>query len=312
MRAASEPMNMDYDLHDIAVLAVDDIEDNLDLIEAYLEDVVWSVLRARSGTEAIRLATEHKPDIVLLDLMMPGMNGLAVLRTIRSIEALHDIAVILQTAYASRDSVLTAHRTGCKHILCKPLTKERLLAELRACLSDGRRRRDRTHPNELPQSPQSNDLSDARDDAQKVIEAGGLDEVIHTPETVDCLRHLIAADSPIGQRLITLANSPIYGGSCRVGTIPAAMIRIGTKETRKLIQKASSAMRGGLSSSRAPEALQLLETIARLFPDRVSAPEDMLALLRELGAAKGSGKHAAADAALSSRQDRQGKRDRRE
>ena len=82
--AEPPPAGEDRRLLNVSVLAVDDLEDNLDLIEEYLEDEVWSVLRAQSGEEALDLAIKYLPDVIVLDLMMPRMNGLAVLRAIRS------------------------------------------------------------------------------------------------------------------------------------------------------------------------------------------------------------------------------------
>jgi len=272
------------DLHDVAVLAVDDLEDNLDLIEEYLEHEVWSILRAQSGNDAIDLATEHNPDVVLLDLMMPGVNGLAVLRTIRSIEGLKDIGVILQTAYADKDNIVTARRMGCEHFLCKPLTKERLLAEMRTCLKDRplRRNRERNGAEEPPNRPPPKDKSAVLDNARQLVETGNLVEVTGDSATIDTLRNLISDDGEIGQRLIKVANSTSYGGRYRARTVSAAIIRIGMTTAKDLIRKASVTMRGGLSSNQAAEALELLDNLARRFPDRTATTEGTLALLEEL------------------------------
>ncbi|MGQ9651958.1 MAG: response regulator [Phycisphaerae bacterium] len=127
-------MSQEVDLSKVKVLVVDDSEDNIDLIAEYLDGIVSSVIRAASGEACISLATEHEPDVILLDLMMPNMNGLSVIRSIHAIERLAHIPVILQTAYADRDNILAARRLGCNYILAKPLSRDRLLAELRKAL----------------------------------------------------------------------------------------------------------------------------------------------------------------------------------
>ena len=129
-------MSQEIDLSTSTVLVVDDSEDNLDLIEEYLDGIVRSVVRASSGEACIGLALEHEPDVILLDLMMPNMNGLSVIRSIHAMERLGHIPVILQTAHADRDNILAARRLGCSYILAKPLSRDRLLTELRKALAE--------------------------------------------------------------------------------------------------------------------------------------------------------------------------------
>ena len=276
-----------------AVLAVDDIPDGLDLIEEFLEDEVWSVLRAESGDEAIRLAGAHHPDIILLDLMMPRMNGFAVIRTIKSLAELSDIDVIVQSAACSKDNVMIARRMGCDHLLCKPLSKGRLLEEIRDCAR--RRGRNEAPPRELPVEEfreMRMTLQDAKiittaergADRNELIEAGSFRELI--PDT-----------SLLGERLIRLANTPEYAGNRPVRHVAEAIVRIGTREIRALIRKASSPTVQGISVSRVNKALDLLDTLRTLFPDRMSTAEGTISLLEELNVAAQPQEPAATDSA---------------
>lgn len=286
-RIGAQPVTENNGLLDITVLVVDDVEDNLDLIEELLEDEVWSVLRAQSGKEAVCLAVECPPDVILLDLMMPMMNGLAVLRAIRSNKALESTPVILQTAYADKENIITARRLGCESFLCKPLTKDRLLAEMTKCLKF----RSRGGGGDCEQSDDSalsqkvRELTMTVADAKALLEAGRLADDTSQSAPVNCFRNLIPDDSAIGERLIRLANSPVYGGRYPARTVAEAVIRIGVRETKSLILKASSTTTQGISKGNVLKALELLEMLAALFPDRTSTPDGTLSLLEELNAA---------------------------
>jgi CheY-like chemotaxis protein len=283
-------MSLEHDLQDAAVLIVDDIEDNIDLLEEYLEDEVWSVLRASSGQEAVQLAAEHIPDIVLLDLNMPGLNGMAVLRAIRAQQANQDVAIILQTAYADRDNVLLAKRLGCDHILGKPVKKDRLLDEMRACLRKRRglpgRQRHHAAPPKQAHAPAP--VAVRLDEALETIEAGKLVELLDAPDILDALHDLIDEESVLGRRLIRVANSPMYGSVTRVENVPQALVRLGTTKTSELLQKASVEMRGRLQSIHVERLLRLLEIVTNVFPERTRSPAETQQLLRELSRAAAS------------------------
>jgi CheY-like chemotaxis protein len=269
-------------LNDIAVLVVDDLEDNLDLIEEYLEDEVWSVLRATGGEEAVRLATEHHPDIILLDLMMPRMNGLATLRTIRSSDELKDVGIILQTAYTDKENVVTAQRLGCRHILRKPLQRDRLIDEIRKCLQ-ARPPRKRPVPQSEPDPSNTppRDLATALHELREKVESRRLLGAVQDPETLAHLQTMAASDSDIGRRLIRVANSPFYAGRQPARTVSQAIVRIGAESARDLLRKASKASRQGLSLEQAVQVIALLEIITGVLPEE-AGPREMLALLGQL------------------------------
>lgn len=279
-----DAVNQTIDLSTVTVLAVDDSKDNLDLIEEYLDGTVWSVIRASSGEACIGLAIEHGPDVIVLDLMMPNMNGLSVIRSMRAIERLSHIPIILQTAYADRDNILAAHRMGCTHILAKPLSRDRLLAEitksLRECPKPAHQEQ------ETPQEAETRKKALATDvqAAKNMIDSEELNASTSKVETIECLQNLIKDDSPIGQQLIRVANSPQYAGITKTTTVREAVVRIGMREAKALIRKASPRTLAGTNSAWTIRALDLLETISKLFPERASTEEGLLSLLDELSA----------------------------
>ena len=121
------------------VLAVDDNEDTLDLVNEALSDHGLRVIRARSGADAMALLLSHQIDLVLLDLKMPDMNGFsvqeAILEMVWFIPRLANTSVIVHTAHAEDDNVARARELGAVLVLPKPMSPDKLLQEIRAVLS---------------------------------------------------------------------------------------------------------------------------------------------------------------------------------
>ena len=284
--AGAQPVKESRGLLDVSVLVVDDVGDNLDLIEEMLGEDVWSVQRAQSGEEAVRLAVESLPDVILLDMMMPRMNGLAVLRAIRSHKALESTPVILQTAHADKETIITARRLGCSSFLCKPLTRSRLLAELSKCLESRPCRRGDNEPlDDSTPTQKMRELTLTLTHAKAMLETDRLADDTSNPAPVNCFRKLIPKDTEMGQRLIRLANSLSYGGRYPTRTVAEAVVRIGIRKTSSLIRKASSTTAQEISKHNVLKAPDLLENLTILFPDRTSTPDGTLSLLKELNAA---------------------------
>ncbi len=123
------------------ILIVDDNEDSLDLMREMLMPSDYEVVCATSGTEAVRLLQESTPDLVILDIMMPDMNGFAVLDVMRATPALEDTPVIFQTAFASQEHGRRTVEAGESYMLCKPLDVDLFVRVVQRCLSDGSRSR---------------------------------------------------------------------------------------------------------------------------------------------------------------------------
>jgi DNA-binding response OmpR family regulator len=118
------------------VLAADDNEDILALVAFRLERAGYRVLQARDGDEALRMALERHPDVAILDLMMPRLDGYEVTRRIRSAddESTRRMPVMLLTARAQEADVSRGFEAGADDYLRKPFSPQELLARVQAIL----------------------------------------------------------------------------------------------------------------------------------------------------------------------------------
>jgi DNA-binding response OmpR family regulator len=119
------------------VLAADDDEDILELIAFRLERSGYTVVRARDGEEALTVARETKPDLAVLDVMMPKLDGFELTRRLRADEATSKMPIILLTARAQDADVQTGFEAGADDYIRKPFSPQELRARVQAIL--GRR-----------------------------------------------------------------------------------------------------------------------------------------------------------------------------
>ena len=108
------------------VLVVDDEPDVLLLCRLNLQQRGHELLEATDGRTALQLALERHPDVVVLDLMMPGMNGYEVLETLQQDERTSDIPVLVLTAKSLRADRERSHRLGASGFLTKPFLPSEL------------------------------------------------------------------------------------------------------------------------------------------------------------------------------------------
>lgn len=124
------------------ILIVDDNEQNLELIEAYLEDVGASLRTAKDGLEALAKVQQQLPDLILLDVMMPHMSGFQVCRKLKASDATRHIPVIIVTALGEVSDIERAKEIGADDYLVKPVNKpdliERVHKWLTRCEGDSR------------------------------------------------------------------------------------------------------------------------------------------------------------------------------
>lgn len=113
------------------VLVVDDDAKTVELVKLYLKRDGYRVFTAYDGIEALRLAREGNPDIIVLDLMLPGMDGLEVCRTLRSES---DIPIIMLTARTTDEDKLTGLDSGADDYVTKPFSPRELAARVRTVL----------------------------------------------------------------------------------------------------------------------------------------------------------------------------------
>lgn len=110
------------------ILAVDDNEANLKLVVTLLEELGVQVLAAHSGREAIDTVSEQAPDMVLMDIQMPGMNGLEATQQIRQLPGAETLPVIALTAHAMADEKEALLKAGMNDYQTKPISEEQLAA----------------------------------------------------------------------------------------------------------------------------------------------------------------------------------------
>ena len=120
-----------------SILLVDDYPDALDVWRLYLEMSGFEVLTAIDGLSAVKLATERLPDIVILDLELPGITGIEAARRIRSAPETTSIPLIAATGHSQPATLDEARRAGFDVIVTKPCDPDRLLAEIRRLLDGG-------------------------------------------------------------------------------------------------------------------------------------------------------------------------------
>lgn len=108
------------------ILVVDDVTDNLILISLALQNNGFRVLTAKSGEEAIKIAQIARPDLILMDIAMPGIDGLAATRRIRKHAELQHVPVIALTAFETLGFRQAAAEAGFDGYLTKPIDFEKL------------------------------------------------------------------------------------------------------------------------------------------------------------------------------------------
>lgn len=113
------------------VLVIEDNEDNMKLITFILGKHGYRTIEARSGAQGIRMALDEKPDFILLDIQLPDMDGLDVLRTIRDSEADGQIPIIAITSYAMSGDRERLLQAGCNGYIEKPIDPETIVGEIR-------------------------------------------------------------------------------------------------------------------------------------------------------------------------------------
>ncbi len=121
--------------HRKTILVVDDNAANCFLMTAILETENINVMIARNGTQALVRVKETRPDLILLDVMMSGMNGYDVLRRLREDDTTACIPVIMVTALEDDESRRRALEAGANDILSKPVNMEDIIAKVDAILN---------------------------------------------------------------------------------------------------------------------------------------------------------------------------------
>jgi signal transduction histidine kinase len=123
------------------ILIVDDSMSARETMLALLDGQGYELVTANNGPDALQLADSIQPDVILLDVMMPGMNGFEVCRRIRSAPELAEVPIVLITALDDRDSLLQGIEAGADDFFTKPMDRQELLVRTRTILRLNRYRK---------------------------------------------------------------------------------------------------------------------------------------------------------------------------
>ena len=120
------------------IVVADDDVDIRELVEFKLSTLGHDIVAVSDGAAAVDACQEQRPDLAILDVMMPGMSGLDAVRAIRSDERLADLPVILLTARAQESDVETGFDSGADDYITKPFSPRELATRVQAILSRAR------------------------------------------------------------------------------------------------------------------------------------------------------------------------------
>ena len=125
---------MDHEKH--VFLVVEDFEDSRFMMRRLLEMAGYSVLEASDGEEAVELAVQKRPAVILMDLSLPKLDGLAATRKIRQHESLGKVPIVAVSARDSHDTRAEALEAGCDEYVTKPIDFDHLNALLKTFLPE--------------------------------------------------------------------------------------------------------------------------------------------------------------------------------
>ncbi len=118
----------EHDYSKFLVLAVDDIPLNLLLVQKMLSRFNFRLKTAANGQQALDAVAAEKPDLILLDLLMPIMDGFEVIKNLRANPATADIQIVILSALNSNDDIAKGFNVGANDFIMKPIIMEKLLS----------------------------------------------------------------------------------------------------------------------------------------------------------------------------------------
>ena len=116
------------------VLVVEDTEDNRQIIRDLLTSAGYETIEAVNGEQGVAMAAEHRPDLILMDIQLPVLDGYEATRRIKANPALRHIPIIAVTSYALSGDEEKTREAGCDAYVAKPFSPRLLLAKLRGFL----------------------------------------------------------------------------------------------------------------------------------------------------------------------------------
>jgi len=116
------------------ILVVEDQEDNRRILRDMLTNAGYQVFEAEHGGKALGAATAHRPDLILMDIQLPVLDGYEATRQLKAEPSLRDIPIIVITSYALSGDESKARAAGCDDYVTKPFSPRQLLAKIRSYL----------------------------------------------------------------------------------------------------------------------------------------------------------------------------------
>ena len=117
------------------VLVVEDNDLNMKLFHDLLEAHGYQILQTKNGRDALRLAREHHPDLILMDIQLPEISGLEVTKLIKSDDSLRQIPVVALTAFAMKGDEEKIREGGCEAYIAKPISVAHFIATVERFLN---------------------------------------------------------------------------------------------------------------------------------------------------------------------------------
>lgn len=118
------------------ILLVDDSETVLLMERMILKKEPYQLITAKNGMEGVEKALETKPDLILMDVVMPEMNGFEAVRWLRERDATRSVPIVMVTTQAEADSMEAGYESGCSDYITKPIDSTELLTKVRSILGD--------------------------------------------------------------------------------------------------------------------------------------------------------------------------------
>ena len=112
------------------ILMIEDTEDNRQIVRDLIDSVGYELLEAHDGAAGLAMAAEHKPDLILMDIQLPVLDGYETTRRIKADPALRHIPVIAVTSYALSGDEAKTRAAGCDGYVAKPFSPRQLLAKI--------------------------------------------------------------------------------------------------------------------------------------------------------------------------------------
>ncbi len=116
------------------ILVVEDTEDNRQILRDLLGMAGYEMVEAHDGAQGVAMAAEHRPDLILMDIQMPVLDGYEATRRIKADPALATIPIVAVTSYALSGDEQKARAAGCNDYIAKPYSPRQMLAKVREIL----------------------------------------------------------------------------------------------------------------------------------------------------------------------------------